>query len=78
MGTDAREPYPEHAPWLIAIFSQKKGGVNLGDKHPDFYVHESIGIATGFLIIALHNAGLVTLTQTKTNLIPVKNMRKAR
>jgi nitroreductase len=64
LGTDAQKPYLEHAPWLIAIFSQKKGGVNAGEKHQNYYVHESVGIATGFLITALHNAGLVTLTHT--------------
>jgi nitroreductase len=64
LGTDARKPYLEHAPWLIAIFSQKKGGASPGDKHTNYYVHESVGIATGFLITALHNAGLVTLTHT--------------
>lgn len=64
LGTDDQKPYLEHAPWLIAIFSQKKGGLNPGEKHTNYYVHESVGIATGFLIAALHNAGLVTLTHT--------------
>jgi nitroreductase len=64
LGTDADKPYLEHAPWLIAIFSQKKGGLNKEDKNTNYYVHESVGIATGFLITALHNAGLVTLTHT--------------
>ena len=64
LGTDAQKPYLEHAPWLIAIFSQKKGGVKPGEKQQNYYVHESVGIATGFLITALHNAGLVTLTHT--------------
>lgn len=64
LGTDAEKPYLQHAPWLIAIFSQKKGGLNPGDKETNYYVHESVGIATGFLITALHNAGLVTLTHT--------------
>ncbi|GAC12767.1 nitroreductase family protein [Aliiglaciecola lipolytica] len=64
LGTDAEKPYLQHAPWLIAIFSQKKGGVTPGDKHTNYYVHESVGIATGMLITALHNAGLVTLTHT--------------
>lgn len=64
LGTDAQKPYLEHAPWLIAIFSQKKGGVHAGEKNTNYYVHESVGIATGFLINALHNAGLVTLTHT--------------
>lgn len=64
LGTDANKPYLEHAPWLIAIFSQKKGGINEEDKNTNYYVHESVGIATGFLISALHHAGLATLTHT--------------
>lgn len=64
LGTDAHKPYLEEAPWLIAIFSQKKGGVHEGEKHQNYYIHESVGIATGFLIAALHNAGLATLTHT--------------
>ncbi|GAA0816601.1 nitroreductase family protein [Colwellia asteriadis] len=68
LGTDANKPYLEHAPWLIAIFSQKKGGItntdNEEDKKTNYYVHESVGIATGILITALHNAGLTTLTHT--------------
>ncbi len=64
LGTDAQKPYLEHAPWLIAIFSQKKGGVNEQDQKQNYYVHESVGIATGMLITALHTAGLATLTHT--------------
>ncbi|HBY85984.1 MAG TPA: nitroreductase family protein [Colwellia sp.] len=64
LGTDANKPYLEHAPWLIAIFSQKKGGITEDDKSTNYYVHESVGIATGILITALHNAGLATLTHT--------------
>jgi nitroreductase len=64
LGTDANKPYLEHAPWLIAIFSQKKGGISEEDKNTNYYVHESVGIATGILITALHNAGLATLTHT--------------
>ncbi len=64
LGTDASKPYLEHAPWLIAIFSQKRGGLNKDDDKTNYYVHESVGIATGFLINALHNAGLATLTHT--------------
>lgn len=64
LGTDASKPYLEHAPWLIAIFSQKKGGLDPAEKHTNYYVHESVGIATGFLINALHHSGLVTLTHT--------------
>lgn len=64
LGTDDSKPYLEHAPWLIAIFSEKKGGINAEDKNTNYYVHESVGIATGFLINALHSSGLVTLTHT--------------
>lgn len=64
LGTDAQKPYLEHAPWLIAIFSQKKGGLSIEDQNTNYYVHESVGIATGFLINALHSSGLVTLTHT--------------
>ncbi|WP_372771011.1 nitroreductase family protein [Pseudoalteromonas sp.] len=64
LGTDDQKPYLEHAPWLIAIFSQKKGGIHSEDKNTNYYVHESVGIATGFLIQALHHSGLVTLTHT--------------
>ncbi len=64
LGTDAQKPYLETAPWLIAIFSQKKGGIEEGKKQQNYYIHESVGIATGILITALHNAGLATLTHT--------------
>lgn len=64
LGTDAQKPYLAHAPWLIAVFSQKKGGLKAEDQKTNYYVHESVGIATGFLINALHDCGLVTLTHT--------------
>lgn len=64
LGTNAEKPYLEIAPWLIAIFSQKKGGLNEDDQKQNYYVHESVGIATGVLIVALHTAGLATLTHT--------------
>ncbi len=64
LGTDADKPYLEHAPWLIAIFSQKNTEQEDGDKQTNYYVHESVGIATGFLINALHHSGLATLTHT--------------
>ncbi|NCP63410.1 MAG: nitroreductase family protein [Paraglaciecola sp.] len=64
LGTDAHKPYLENAPWLIAIFSQKTMGTDSDKQQNNYYVHESVGIATGFLIQALHHAGLVTLTHT--------------
>ena len=64
LGTDASKPYLETAPWLIAIFAQRQGGVRAGIQRQNYYVTESVGIATGFLIAALHHAGLATLTHT--------------
>ncbi|MEM9233889.1 MAG: nitroreductase family protein, partial [Pseudomonadota bacterium] len=64
IGTDENKPFLETAPWLIAIFAQKRGGVEAGDDRKNYYVTESVGIATGFLIAALHQAGLATLTHT--------------
>lgn len=64
LGTNAQKPYLEIAPWLIAIFSQKKGGLEAEDQKQNYYIHESVGIATGILITALHTAGLATLTHT--------------
>lgn len=64
LGTNADKPYLEHAPWLIAVFSQKRQELEEGEQKANYYVHESVGIATGFLIQALHHAGLGTLTHT--------------
>ncbi|MBU2896935.1 nitroreductase family protein [Vibrio hepatarius] len=64
LGTDADKSYLEKAPWLIAVFSKKKGGINNDREQANYYVHESVGIATGFLLQALHNSGLATLTHT--------------
>ena len=64
LGTDARKPFLETAPYLIAIFAQSYGLDVNGRKVKHYYVNESVGIATGFLIAALHRAGLATLTHT--------------
>lgn len=64
LGTDANKPFLEIAPCLIAIFSQSYQLDSEGQKHLNYYVTESVGIATGFLIAALHNAGLACLTHT--------------
>ena len=64
IGTDWRKPYLETAPWLIAIFVQKWGRGEDGGKVKHYYPAESVGIATGMLITALHSAGLATLTHT--------------
>lgn len=64
LGTDASKPYLQTAPWLIVIFGQRRGGMYPDDDKQNYYVNESVGIATGFLIAALHDAGLATLTHT--------------
>jgi nitroreductase len=64
LGTDADKLFLEEAPLLIAIFAQKYGVRPDGSRFSHYYVPESVGIATGFLIAALHHAGLATLTHT--------------
>lgn len=64
MGTDANKPFLETAPWLIIVFAQKYTLDENGNKRKHYYTPESVGIATGFLITALHQAGLATLTHT--------------
>jgi len=64
LGTDARKPYLETAPWLIAVFAERHGLGEDGERKPHYYVMESVGIASGFLLAALHHAGLATLTHT--------------
>ena len=64
LGTDSNKPFLEEAPVLIAIFAQKYGVHPDGGRFSHYYVPESVGIASGFLIAALHHAGLATLTHT--------------
>jgi iodotyrosine deiodinase len=64
LGTDPDKAFIEIAPVLIAVFGQRRGGPRPGDDRKNYYVPESVGIATGFLIAALHQAGLATLTHT--------------
>lgn len=64
LGTDADKPYLEKAPWLIVVFGQRRGGIEPGDDMQNYYVTESVGIATGLLLAALHAAGVATLTHT--------------
>ena len=63
-GTDWKKPFLETAPFLIIIFSQVFEKKADGENRKNYYVNESVGIAAGFLLAALHNAGLVTLTHT--------------
>ena len=64
LGTDAQKPFLEEAPYLIVIFAQSYSLDDAGEKVKHYYVQESVGIATGMLITALHHAGLATLTHT--------------
>lgn len=72
LGTDADKPFLEIAPALIAIFSKKFSIDDSGKKHKNYFTTESVGIATGLLITALHKAGLATLTHTPS---PMKFLR---
>ena len=64
LGTDEDKPYLDVAPWLIVVFGQRRGGIEPGERKTNYYVTESVGIACGFLLAALHKAGLATLTHT--------------
>ena len=64
LGTDEHKPFLEAAPYLIAIFAQRYGVLPDGRQVKHYYVNESVGIAAGVLITAIHNAGLVCLTHT--------------
>jgi nitroreductase len=64
LGTDASKPFLETAPWLICIFGERKSRSADGKLRKNYYVPESVSIAAGFLIVAIHHAGLVALTHT--------------
>ena len=64
IGTDERKPFLETAPYLIVIFGNNHSHLPDGRRVKNYYVNESVGIATGFLIAAIHSAGLVSLTHT--------------
>jgi nitroreductase len=64
LGTNEDKPFLETAPWLIVVFLRKFTYDEEGNKFKNYYTGESVGIACGFLLAALHNAGLATLTHT--------------
>lgn len=64
IGTTAEKPHLDIAPWLIIVFAQRWGEFDDGTRYKNYYVPESVGIATGVLLTALHHSGLVTLTHT--------------
>ena len=64
LGTDSNKPFLEIAPWLIAVFAQPFRILTDGSRSPTYYAIESVGIATGILVTAVHSCGLVSLTHT--------------
>jgi iodotyrosine deiodinase len=68
LGTDAHKPFLETAPYLIVVFSQRYRIVADGSHVSNYYVTESVGIATGILLTAIHHAGLVALTYTPSRM----------
>lgn len=74
IGTSDSKPHLEDAPWLIVVFAQRYGHFDDGTRYKNYYVPESVGIASGFLIAALHHAGLSILTHTPN---PMKFLNSA-
>ena len=72
--TDHIKPFIEEAPYLIVVFKQTYGFDENGEKVKHYYVNESVGIACGMLLAAIHNAGLVALTHTPS---PMNFLEKA-
>lgn len=64
IGTGVDKPHLTDAPWLIVVFAQRFGVTEDGTRYKNYYVPESVGIATGMLITAIHHAGLVCLEHT--------------
>lgn len=64
LGTDWRKPYLETVPWIVVVFEERHGVDGSGAVSKNYYVKESVGIACGLFIAALHNMGLATLTHT--------------
>ena len=64
IGTGISKPHLTDAPWLIVVFAERYGKKADGSRRKNYYVPESVGIAMGFLIAAIHNAGLVCLEHT--------------
>ena len=74
IGTGPHKPHLEDAPWLIVVFAQRWGVFDDGSRFKNYYVPESVGISCGFLISALHQAGLSILTHTPN---PMKFLNEA-
>lgn len=76
LATDANKEFLEIAPWLIVVFKEVYGLDENEEKHTNYYVNESVGIACGMLITAIHQAGLVTLTHTPSPMNFLANILK--
>ena len=74
LGTDAVKEFIDIAPWIIIVMKRAYEFEPNGEKHNNYYVNESVGLASGFLLTAIHNAGLVTLTHTPS---PMNFLAKA-
>ncbi len=74
LGTDWNKPFLDTVPWIIIVFKKVYDFGANGEKRNNYYVNESVGLASGFLIAAIHNAGLVTLTHTPS---PMNFLTKA-
>ena len=75
LGTNEHKEFLETAPWLIAVF-KKAYDIENGIKHKNYYVQESVGIACGFLLAAIHEAGLAALTHTPSPMQFLKKILK--
>ena len=64
LGTDWRKPFLETVPWIVVVFAERHGVNTDGSTRKNYYVKESVGIACGMFIVALHDMGLATLTHT--------------
>ena len=74
IGTDAIKPFLEDAPFLIVVMKQSYGLSGAGDKETHYYVNESVGIASGMLLAAIHYAGLVAVTHTPSPMMFLKRI----
>lgn len=74
LGTDSNKQFLEDAPALIVIFAQKHTVIDENTIKKHYYIHESVGIATGILITAIHNAGLASLTHTPKPMLFLRDL----
>jgi nitroreductase len=76
LGTDTHKPFLETAPWLIAVFAERYGIDDEGNRVKHYYTPESVGISCGLLLAALHSSGLATLTHTPSPMGFLKDILK--